>query len=152
MRFFSTFRRSLLRLAPLTVGLLLLATVAAMAATLTLFSAAYDGATVRIDWEVSSETDVNGFELARKSAAETAFTTLTTVVPTGQRHYQYQDANVYRQLPGANTTSNGMLASGPFTYRLTVHGPGGDQTYSTVLVGTPSAVQRSWGTIKSMFR
>ena len=28
----------------------------------------------------------------------------------------------------------------------------GDQSYLTVLAGTPSAVQRSWGTIKSMFR
>jgi hypothetical protein len=122
-----------------------------MAATLTLFTAVYDGTTVRVEWEVNSETDVSGFDLARKAASETSFTLVSSVVPTGQRHYQYLDANVYRTT-GGGTTTTPANASGPFTYRLTVRGPNGDQSYLTVLAGTPSAVQRSWGTIKSMFR
>ena len=135
----------------LAAGLLLLSAVAALAATLTLFTASYEGANVRVDWEVSSETDISSFELARKSATETAFSTVATVVPTGQRRYQYVDANVYRQLPGTSPTTNGPQ-SGPFVYRLTIRNTGADQTYTAVLAGTPSAVQRSWGTIKSMFR
>ena len=124
----------------------------AMAASLTLFTAAYNGATVRVDWEVSTETDVTGFELSRKGATETSFTAVTSVVPTGQRRYQYLDTNVYRTTAGS-TGTNAPAAGGPFTYRLTVRGPGGgEQSYLTVLAGTPSAVQRSWGTIKSMFR
>ena len=124
--------------------------VVALAASLTLFTATYDGTNVRVEWEVSTETDVTGFELARKAASETSYTIVNTALTTGQRRYQYLDTNVYRPTVGGTPTA--MAGSGPFTYRLTVRGPGGDQSYLTVLAGTPSAVQRSWGTIKSMFR
>ena len=143
--------RRLFRRAGPAALLLLWSIGAAFAATLTLFSAAYDGANVRVQWEVNTETDVTGFELSRKAATETSFTAVSSVVPTGQRRYQYLDTNVYRSTPSGGT-STPALGSGPFTYRLTVRGPGADQSYLTVLVGTPSAVQRSWGTIKSMFR
>ena len=113
------------------------------AATLTLFTAAYSGTVVKVEWEVSNEVDVTGFELARKSATETNYSMVNTAAATGQRRYLYLDANVYR-----STGTTG----GPYTYRLTVRSPAGDQSYLTVLAGTPSAVQRSWGTIKSMFR
>ena len=133
------------------LGLVLLGSTAALAVTLTLFTAAYDGANVRIDWEVSTETDVTGFELARKSATDVSFNIVANVTPTGQRRYQFLDTNVYRGISGGSTPASGATA-GPYSYRLTVRGPGPDQSYTTILAGTPSAVQRSWGTIKSMFR
>ena len=123
----------------------------ACAAALLLFTAAYDGANVRVEWEVNTETDVSGFELSRKAATETTYTTVSSVTPTGQRRYQYLDTNVYRST-GGGAGGGPAAASGPYTYRITVRGPNGDQSYLTVLAGTPSAVQRSWGTIKSMFR
>jgi len=121
--------------------------VVVYAATLTLFTAAYSGTIVRVEWEVSNEVDVTGFELARKSATEPTYTVVSTTAATGQRRYLYLDANVYR-----GTATTGTTGGGPYTYRLTVRSPVGDQSYLTVLAGTPSAVQRSWGTIKSMFR
>ena len=136
----------------LTLLVVLCSAVAAWAVTLMLFTAVYDGSNVRVEWEVSSEADVTGFELARKGAADPAFQLVSSVVPTGQRRYQYLDTNVYRPAAGSPGTSNGALSGGPFTYRLIVRSPSGDQNYSTLLAGTPSAVQRSWGTIKSMFR
>ena len=138
------FRRS----GPAALLLVLWSAVVTLAATLTLFTAVYDGANVRVEWEVNSETGVTGFELARKSASDANYTMVSTAIPTGQRRYQYTDTNVYRSTAGATTTAG----SGPYTYRLTVRGAGGDQSYLTILAGTPSAVQRSWGTIKSMFR
>jgi len=130
--------------------LVLLSATAALAVTVTLFTAAYDGANVRIDWEVSSETDVTGFDLYRKAASEASFSLVSNTLPTGQRRYQFLDTNVYRQVGGS---TSGSSASGPFTYRLSIRtAGGGDVSYTTVLAGTPSAVQRSWGTIKSMFR
>jgi hypothetical protein len=131
-----------------------LSTTVALAASLTLFTAAYDGANVRVDWEVSSETDVSGFDLYRKAGNEPTFSLVSNVVPTGQRRYQFIDTNVYRQTSGGFTTtgSGNQSASGPFTYRLTLRTASGEQSYTTILAGTPSAVQRSWGTIKSMFR
>jgi hypothetical protein len=147
-------RRLLRRFGPATALLIFLSTTVALAATVTLYTAVYDGPNVRVEWEVSSETDVTGFDLYRKAAAETTFSLVSSVVPTGQRRYQYLDTNVYRLMAGSLPSSGAgnMATGGPFTYRLTVRTPGADQTYTTVLAGTPSAVQRSWGTIKSMFR
>ncbi|WP_188561126.1 hypothetical protein [Hymenobacter frigidus] len=143
-------RRTFCRSGLATLVLVLCSVAVTLAATLTLFTAAYDGTSVRVEWEVSTETDVNGFELSRKASNETSYTAVTTVTPTGQRRYQFTDINVYRALPGNNTTP--AAGSGPYTYRLLVRSPNGDQAYLTILTGTPSAVQRSWGTIKSMFR
>ncbi|WP_400193615.1 hypothetical protein [Hymenobacter sp. B81] len=124
---------------------LLVAVPAAWAVTVTLFQATPDGTSVRIEWEVVSESGVNSFDLHRRSGNE-PFERVINVTPTGQRRYQYTDANLYRG--GTATTTSG----GPYTYRLTVHASTGDQTYTTNLTQTPSAVQRSWGSIKSMFR
>ena len=124
----------------------------AYAATLTLFTAVYTGSTVQVDWEVNTETDVTGFELSRKAATETSFTSINTTATNGQRHYQYLDANLYRLSGSGSTTPTAAAGNGPYTYRLTVRSTTGDQSYLTVVAGTPSAVQRSWGTIKSMFR
>ena len=138
--------------AGLLAGLLVLgAVMAAYAATLTLFTAAYSGALVRVEWEVDSEAGLTGFELARKAASETSFSIVNTTAVSGQRRYLYLDANVYRPIGGTVPTSP-AAGGGPYTYRLTLRSPAGDQSFTTVLAGTPSAVQRSWGTIKSMFR
>ena len=135
-----------LRAGLLALLLVLSSAAAVYAATLTLFTAAYSGTVVKVEWEVSNEVDVTGFELARKSANETSYTMVSTTATTGQRRYLYTDTNVYR------TTGTTGTTGGSYTYRLTVRSPAGDQSYLTVLAGTPSAVQRSWGTIKSMFR
>lgn len=146
-------RRLFYRSGPAALLLVLWSVAVAFAATVTLFSASYDGANVRVDWEVNSETDITSFELTRKAASESSYTQVSSVVPTGQRRYQYVDTNVYRTTGGISpSTPTATLGGGPFTYRLTVHSTSGDQSYLTVLAGTPSAVQRSWGTIKSMFR
>jgi hypothetical protein len=145
--------RRLLRRSGLLALLLVLGSVAiAYAATLTLFTAAYTGSTVRVDWEVDTEANITGFEISRKAATETSFTVLNTTAATGQRRYQYLDANVYRLSGPGTYTPAPAAGNGPYTYRLTVRSPNGDQSYLTLLAGTPSAVQRSWGTIKSMFR
>lgn len=153
MRVFTcSFVRRFSRFGPLTLLLLLASVTAVLAFSLTLFTAAYDGNSVRVEWEVSSESDITGFELYRKGAADTNFSLVNSVAPNGQRRYTYVDANVYRGLPGSPTPSNGAMSGGPFTYRLTVRTAGADQSFVTILAGTPSSVQRSWGTIKSMFK
>lgn len=143
---FVSIRRSGLLALLLVLG----AVAVAYAATLTLFTAAYSGTIVRVEWEVNTEADVTGFELARRAANESAYTIVNTTAATGQRRYLYLDTNVYRTTGGGTATP--AAGTGPYTYRLTLRSPAGDQSYLTVLAGTPSAVQRSWGTIKSMFR
>ena len=117
----------------------------AYGASVTLFQASFDGTNVRIEWEVASETGVQSYDIWRKANNEPTFARMGTVQPSSQRRYLYLDTNVYRGVVGTN-------GGGPFTYRLTVHTTTGDQNYTSVLSMTPSAVQRSWGSIKSMFR
>ena len=122
---------------------LLLSSLLVLAATVTVFTVTLDGSNVRVEWEVNTEADVTSFDIYRKSVADPTYSLLSNIIPTGQRRYLYTDRNVYR----------GVAGGGPFTYRLTVHGgANGEQTYTANLAQTPSAVQRSWGTIKSMFR
>ncbi|TGE19783.1 hypothetical protein [Hymenobacter elongatus] len=133
------------RTATLLAVLGLLMATLAYGATITLFQSTFDGSNVRVEWEVSSEAGVQTYDLWRKANNEPAFAHMITVQPSSQHRYQYLDTNIYRGVSG--TTSGG-----PFTYRLTVHTTTGDQNYTSVLSTTPSAVQRSWGSIKSMFR
>ena len=126
---------------PLMLLVLLCATVA-LSATITLFQATFDGSNVRVTWEVANEAGVQSYELYRKANNEPAFGRLSTMSPSGQARYQYLDTDVYR----------GTQGGGPYTYRLTVRTTTGDQSYTSTLGQTPSAVQRSWGSIKSMFR
>ncbi|RTQ49210.1 hypothetical protein EJV47_13775 [Hymenobacter gummosus] len=130
--------------------MLLLAATAAWAVTLTVFQSTLEGSSVRVEWEVLNESGLTGFELYRKSATDASFSRVSTVAPSGQRRYQYLDANLYRGTNGTNGTS--ATNTGPYVYRLIVKSTGGDMSYTTVLSQTPSAVQRSWGSIKSMFR
>ncbi|MGI4833942.1 MAG: hypothetical protein ACRYFK_10820 [Janthinobacterium lividum] len=115
-----------------------------LATTLSLFVASYTGSAVRVEWEVSTETDLTGFSLSRKLAEEADFSDLTTLAPTGQRYYTYADTSLVQGRAG--------LLPGPVLYRLTLHGPGPNQAYTTAVLGTTGLVARSWGTIKTMFR
>ena len=125
------------------VLLVLLGAAVALGATITMFQASFDGTNVRLEWEVTNEAGVDSYEIWRKANNEPAFTRLTSVPPTAQRRYLFLDTNVYRGVAGSGS---------PFTYRLSVHTTAGEQNYTTVLNPAPSAVQRSWGSIKSMFR
>ena len=71
-------RRLFRRSGPAVLLLVLWSAAVVYAATLTVFTAAYSGAIVRVDWEVNTETDVTGFELARKGATETGYTVVNT--------------------------------------------------------------------------
>jgi hypothetical protein len=126
------------------LSLFLGAATAAWALTLTMFQASLDGSSVRVEWEVLNEAGLHGFDLYRKSGTDPNFTLVSNVAPTGQRRYQYVDANLYRGTNGTN--------SGPYTYRLLMRSSSGDLSFHTVLNQTPNTVQRSWGSIKSMFR
>ena len=116
----------------------------AAAAALLFYTATYDGAAVRVEWEVNTETDVTAFDLSRQADPQAPFVPLTSLVPTGQRRYLFTDTT-------AGLTYRNAAESIP-SYRLTVRGPGPDQAYVTTVGGAPSAVQRSWATIKMMFR
>ncbi len=104
-------------------------------------TAAYDGADVRLDWAVTDETDVDGYDLYRRMADEADYRLVRSLPAAGLRHYRCLDPGVFHLAGGES-----------LTYRLVIRRPGLDQSQFTVLAGAPSAVQRSWGTIKEMFQ
>lgn len=128
----------------LGLGILLGSAGLVLASTLSRFAASYRGAAMRVEWAVSTETDLTGFNLSRKLPNEPDFTLLGTVAPTGQLHYTYTDTCL--------TQRRASLLAEPVVYRLTLRGPGPDHAYTTVVDGAAGPVQRSWGTIKAMFR
>jgi hypothetical protein len=83
---------------------------------------AYSGTVVRVEWEVSNEVDVTGFELARRSATETSYSVVSTAVATGQRRHSTSTPTCtappppWAPLHGSHTC-------------LTVRSPAGDQSY-----------------------
>ncbi len=124
---------------------LLLAALAAFALTgpVTSFTGSFEGIDARLNWELAAETGVQRFEVWRHSAADPALQKIATVQPTGALRYSLLDQNLYK---------TDDAAIGSFTYKLTCVTTSGDFNYSYTLSQTPSAVQRSWGSIKSMFR
>lgn len=132
-----------LRLAAVLTFVLGTLVAVALTGPVTLFTGNFEGIDARLSWELTSETGVNRFEVWRHSAADPALQKIATIQPTGALRYSLLDQNLYK-------TADATLGS--FTYKLTCVTTSGDFNYSFMLSQTPSAVQRSWGSIKSMFR
>ena len=138
-------KRSLNRWRLSAIFVLLLGALAAFAASgpVSLFNGTFEGIDARLNWEVSSESGLRNFELWRHSATDPNYQKLVTVQPNGSGRYTFLDQNLYK---------NNDASLGTFTYKLVASTTSGDYNYSFTLSQTPSAVQRSWGSIKSMFR
>ncbi|MDX5349043.1 MAG: hypothetical protein LPK19_17570 [Hymenobacteraceae bacterium] len=130
--------------APLFLFLLIvLSTVAfSLNNSLNYFQAGFEGADIKLEWEMGHENGLSRFDVYRKAESETSYKKITTVLPNGARRYVIMDTDLYK----SNTTA------GSISYRLTVWSNSGDMSYYANVTQTPSAVQRSWGSIKSMFR
>lgn len=107
------------------------------------FSAVYQGADIRLEWRVQEEGEVSFYEIARKKESESNYSKLADVSKNGSGSYVWVDDNLYKDGEGMETLS----------YRLAAHTASGQPRYFyTTIQHSPTAVQRSWGSIKSMFR
>ena len=107
------------------------------------FQASSDGANVILHWITQDETNVQQFEVERRTGVDGSFTLVATINAKGPSSYEFIDYSALRK----STTvyqyrikivfSNGALSSyvGPITVSHTVSG-----------------VRRTWGSIKAMFR
>lgn len=109
------------------------------------FLASYQGMDVRLEWQLADETDVVSYELARKKPDEVSYQRIAAIASTGMGTYQFVDENLYRN--ASSGQPNSVLS-----YRLTVKTNQGTTVYFANLNNRPSSVQRSWGSIKAMFR
>lgn len=125
----------------LTVALVLFGSATkAQNLTLNYFHASPDGSDVLVAWEVPSEAGISSFKIWRKVNDESSYALLDQITPNGSLSYTYQDYTVFKD--EAKTIS----------YKLQVFQNGAVFTYYTEITHNPTSVQRTWGSIKAMFR
>ncbi|HRH34283.1 MAG TPA: hypothetical protein PKY12_04460 [Catalimonadaceae bacterium] len=106
------------------------------------FLAVYQGADIRLDWKVSNESEVLNYEIFRKKDSDASYSRLAEVAQTNQGTYTWVDDHLYKDGEGLENIS----------YRLAANTSAGPRYFYTNIQHSPTAVQRSWGSIKSMFR
>ena len=122
--------------------LVLVPGVAFSAGEVEYFSAAYTNGTIRLDWKLSARQQAD-FEIYRKRPDEGSYSKQADIPYNGTDVYTYVDDNLFKAQAGAQIS---------FSYKLVVHQGGQVQNYLASVDNGPTAVQRSWGSIKLMFR
>lgn len=106
------------------------------------FTASYQGVDVRLDWSVGQEQGIEAFELFRRKNEAEDFRRIATIPAAGRLSYSFLDDDLYKNQGGHQVQ-----------YRLTVRRNDGTvQHFFTHIQHNPTTVQRSWGSIKAMFK
>ncbi|MCB9232551.1 MAG: hypothetical protein H6581_12850 [Bacteroidia bacterium] len=114
--------------------------VLAQNVSLSYFNASPDGADVLVSWEIPSESGVTDFKIYRKIKDETNYRYLDKIEPNGSLGYTYLDYTIFKDTPKE------------ITYKLQVTKNGVVYNFTTTIVHNPTSVQRTWGSIKAMFK
>lgn len=125
------------------LGIFLCMTFMAISATIYMksFQASVQGTSVKIDWVISEESGIQKFLVYRKQGGSQQFTYVTSINPNGTRNYTYSDNNLISNSGAEN-----------ITYKITADTQGQDLEFFTSVVYSPTTVQRTWGSIKAMFK
>jgi len=100
-----------------------------------------DGADIVLEWEVQSENKIEEYQLYRKINDELVLTHIATIDPDGSMKYQFLDDNIFKTTPKL------------INYQLEIHFE--DESIQKELASishNPTSIQRTWGSIKAMFR
>ena len=116
-------------------------TVTALNVVIKSFTASYQGVDIRLDWEINDNMGVGSFDLYRK-IDDKPEKKIITINSTGSLDYFFIDDNIYKNNNNPQT----------LVYRLVTRSSEGDEIAITSIQHDPTAVQRSWGSIKSMFK
>ena len=112
----------------------------AQAVLLNYFTVSSDGSDVVLEWEVQDEAAVQEFRIFRKINDEPTGAHVVTVKPNGLNSYQHLDDGIFKD--------NGRV----ITYELQIVTAVRTDTYQASLSHNPTSIQRTWGSIKAMFR
>ena len=132
-----------------TLSLLILVVVLAGAGlgantvTLNYFNVERQGNEFTISWKADTEEDVRNYELFRKTSYVASFSAIESFNAHGAgKEYRFKDDQVYK------------AASEQVDYRLeVVFNSGVRQQLAEKKVNyTPTAIRRTWGSIKAMFQ
>ena len=112
----------------------------AQALTLDYFNASPDGADVLVAWEMTNQEGVTNFKIFRKIEGEPSYKFLSHVAPEADGSYTYLDYTIYKDTPKN------------INYKLQVNQGAEVHTFIVTITHNPTSVQRTWGSIKAMFR
>ena len=126
------------------IYLLAVMLVGASAVTVRLayFTVEQDNGALLLSWETEAEEDVRTYELFRRTSQSTVFTRIAETAAHGAgTPYTFRDDQVYK------------ISSEMIDYRLEVVYESGlrQQLAERKVNYTPTAIRRSWGSIKAMF-
>ena len=126
----------------LTIGFLILALPEARGQVLLdYFNLSPDGSDVILEWQMKSEDQVLEYRVFRKFNNEPIQAHIATLQPNGNGSYQYLDDDIFK------------TESEVITYELQVVMANNQvHQFQATLSHNPTSVQRTWGSIKSMFR
>ncbi|MCI4670710.1 MAG: hypothetical protein MRZ79_21425 [Bacteroidia bacterium] len=99
-----------------------------------------DGADIMISWEIQDEKGVAEYRIFRRFEDQSTLTHVVTLPNNKQSYYTYLDNNIFKQQPKI------------LYYELQIVVNGQIQKFSQSLSHNPTSIQRTWGSIKSMFR
>lgn len=109
----------------------------------TQFYASFQGVDIRLDWQVEGNDEINEFKIYRKKASESTYSYIYALPYQPSTNYYFMvDDQLYKNDGDAENIS----------YKLEVKHSNGTNTYYTSIEHNPTAVQRSWGSIKAMFK
>lgn len=106
------------------------------------FSVTDIGSEIRLDWEVVSENGIQEFQIWRKSTSNPNYIKIHTLTPNGNKVYSYSDVNIFRV----------SQTQGTYTYMLRIMETGHSTDFTQDVAHNPTSIQRTWGSIKSMFK
>ncbi len=104
------------------------------------FTLQADGADIMVSWEIEDEKNIAEYRIFRRFEDENTLTHVATLPSSGQSYYTYLDNDIFKQQPRV------------LFYELQVIVNGQVHSFTKSLNHSPTSIQRTWGSIKSMFR
>lgn len=132
--------RIALFLISLTFGLFCGQYVVAQTIDIVQFNLRPDAASILVQWEVSTEENVTEYQLYRRVGDETGLSLVHTMEASGLSLYEYFDNDIFKDERRV------------VFYELHVIQNGQVFKFYTALSHNPTAIQRTWGSIKKMFQ
>ncbi|MEZ4824706.1 MAG: hypothetical protein R3C61_00215 [Bacteroidia bacterium] len=104
------------------------------------FNLSSDGADILLEWELPDEANVVEYRLFRRVNEDTNQDHVVTIPSDGSGKYQYLDDGIFK------TTSRVIH------YDLQIVTSAKSFTFTSSVSHNPTSIQRTWGSIKSMFK
>jgi hypothetical protein len=109
--------------------------------TIKYFTISPVGTEIKLQWEAQSETGITEFQLWKRTPSSGAVK-IHSIIPNGNKVYAYTDANVMK----TNETQQ------TYIYTLRVMQGSAYTDFTQTINHNPTSIQRTWGSIKSMFK